>query len=114
MATKVKSLKSLLWAGAAAAAIVATPFAMPGSTPVAAAAPAPAHVVFADDPSGGGCDDNGNCGFGSVNTSSDDGPSATGCVPGLGCGGGGRKAGPDGTPGGTGCVPGLGCGGGHG
>ncbi len=44
--------------------------------------PASTHVVFKDDPGGGGCDANGNCGSGGVNN------------------------GPGGTPGGQGCVNG--------
>ncbi len=51
--------------------------------------PAPTHIVFKDDPGGGGCDANGNCGSG------------------------GEFFGPGGVPGGTGCLPGAGCDSGH-
>ena len=71
------------------------------------------HVVFKDDPGGGGCDANGNCGSGGTNQGPGGGPGGQGCVPGVGCGSGGQNAGPGGVPGGTGCLPGVGCGSGH-
>ena len=51
---------------------------------------APTHVIYKQDPGGGGCDANGNCGSG------------------------GQFFGPGGVPGGQGCLPGVGCGSGHG
>ena len=75
--------------------------------------PAPTHVVFKDDPGGGGCDANGNCGSGGQYNGPGGGPGGQGCVPGVGCGSGGQNAGPGGVPGGTGCLPGVGCGSGH-
>ena len=71
------------------------------------------HVVFKDDPGGGGCDANGNCGSGGVNGPGA-GPGGQGCLPGVGCGSGGQFWGPGGVPGGQGCLPGVGCGGAHG
>jgi hypothetical protein len=92
MLAKLTLLKPLVVAGAVAAAIVAAPTAAadvlaPGA---ALSGPPATHVVFKDDPSGGGCDNNGNCGSG------------------------GQNAGPGGVPGGQGCLPGVGCGSGHG
>ena len=75
--------------------------------------PVPTHVVFKDDPGGGGCDNNGNCGSGGVNGPGR-GPGGQGCIPGVGCGSGGQFFGPGGVPGGQGCLPGVGCGSGHG
>ncbi len=115
MFTKLTLTKRLLVGGAAAAAIAAAP--IPMIDPVASAArtgSAPTHVVFKDDPGGGGCDQNGNCGSGGQNQGPGGGPGGQGCVPGLGCGSGGQFAGPGGVPGGQGCLPGVGCGSGHG
>jgi hypothetical protein len=71
------------------------------------------HVVFKDDPGGGGCDANGNCGSGGQFGGPGGGPGGQGCIPGVGCGSGGQNAGPGGVPGGVGCLPGVGCGSGH-
>jgi hypothetical protein len=116
MLSKLTLMKPLVVAGAVAATIVAAPVAAadafvagPGVNSAA-----PTHVVFKDDPGGGGCDPNGNCGAGGVNGGPGGGPGGTGCVPGVGCGSGGQNAGPGGVPGGTGCLPGVGCGSGHG
>ena len=76
--------------------------------------PAPTHVIVKDDPGGGGCDANGNCGSGGQNRVRAAVRAAQGCLPGVGCGSGGQNAGPGGVPGGTGCLPGVGCGSGHG
>ncbi|ORV84899.1 PE-PGRS family protein [Mycobacterium interjectum] len=115
MFTKLTLTKRLVVSGAAAAAIAVAPIAM--TDPVASAAapsgPAPTHIVFKDDPGGGGCDANGNCGSGGQNQGPGGGPGGQGCVPGVGCGSGGQFAGPGGVPGGTGCLPGVGCGSGH-
>lgn len=114
MSVKLTPMKRLMVGGAAAAAIAVAPIAMTDS-PVVAAAPtaAPTHVVFKDDPSGGGCDANGNCGSGGQFNGPGGGPGGQGCVPGVGCGSGGQNAGPGGIPGGQGCLPGVGCGSGH-
>jgi hypothetical protein len=116
MLAKLTLMKPLVVAGAVAAAIAAAPTA---AADVFAAGPAintaaPTHVVFKDDPGGGGCDANGNCGSGGQNGGPGGGPGGQGCVPGVGCGSGGQFAGPGGVPGGTGCLPGVGCGSGHG
>jgi len=79
MLAKLTLMKPLVLAGAVAAAIAAAPTA---AADVFAAGPAmtgssSTHVVFKDDPGGGGYDANGNCGSGGVN----------GCLPGVGCGG---------------------------
>jgi hypothetical protein len=63
------------------------------------------HIVFKDDPGGGGCDANGNCGSGGVNGGPGGLPGGSGCGP-AGCGSGGVN-------GGSGCVPGVGCGSWH-
>nr|WP_242670011.1 PE-PGRS family protein [Mycobacterium decipiens] len=82
------------------------------------AGPATATTVtthFAtNEPGGGGCDANGNCGSGGVTGGPGGGPGGSGCIPGVGCGSGGANAGPGGVPGGSGCIPGVGCGSGHG
>lgn len=116
MVAKLNLIKSLVMAGAVAAVI--------GSAPTAAAdafaagpaliTPSPTHVVLKDDPGGGGCDANGNCGSGGQRGGPGGGPGGQGCVPGVGCGSGGQFAGPGGVPGGNGCLPGVGCGSGHG
>ena len=115
MLAKLTLMKPLVVAGAVAAAIAAAPTA---AADVFVAGPAmtgssPTHVVFKDDPGGGGCDANGNCGSGGVNGPGA-GPGGQGCIPGVGCGSGGQFFGPGGVPGGTGCLPGVGCGSGHG
>jgi hypothetical protein len=116
MLAKYNLIKPLVLGGALAASIAVAPLA---SADVFAAGPAmtgptTTHVVFKDDPGGGGCDANGNCGAGGVNGGPGGGPGGTGCLPGVGCGSGGQNAGPGGIPGGTGCLPGVGCGSGHG
>ena len=116
MLAKLNLMKPLVIGGAVAAAIAVTPVA---SAEAFAAGPAmtgtaPTHVVFKQDPSGGGCDVNGNCGSGGQFTGPGGGPGGQGCVPGVGCGTGGQFWGPGGVPGGTGCLPGVGCGSGHG
>lgn len=114
MSVKLTPLKRLVVGGAAAAAVAVAPIAITDSL---ASAPtrtaAPTHVVIKDDPSGGGCDANGNCGSGGQNQGPGGGPGGQGCVPGVGCGFGGQNAGPGGIPGGQGCLPGVGCGSGH-
>lgn len=70
-------------------------------------------AAFKDDPAGGGCDANGNCGWGGQNAGPGGGAGGHGCVVGVGCGFGGQFAGPDGVPGGTACLSGVGCGSGH-
>ncbi len=115
MRSKLTLMKPLVVAGAVAAAIAAAPAAgadvfVAGP---AASSPAPTHVIFKDDPGGGGCDANGNCGSGGQFNGPGGGPGGQGCVPGVGCGSGGQFAGPGGVPGGNGCLPGVGCGSGH-
>src|ERR1700677_860633 len=102
MLAKLKLMKPLFVAGAVAAAVAAAPTAAAdtfGAGP-AMTGPSPTHVIFKDDPGGGGCDANGNF--------------RSGGIPGVGCGSGGQNAGPGGVPGGTACLPGVGCGSGHG
>ncbi|HUH68690.1 MAG TPA: PE-PGRS family protein [Mycobacterium sp.] len=115
MLAKLTLTKPLVVAGAVAAAIAAAPLAAADTfaTGPALNAPAPAHVVFKDDPGGSGCDANGNCGSGGQNGGPGGGPGGQGCIPGVGCGSGGQFAGPGGLPGGSGCLPGVGCGSGH-
>lgn len=114
MLVKLTPMKRLVLGGAAAAAIAAAPIAVTDSFASAPApSAAPTHVVIKDDPSGGGCDANGNCGSGGQNEGPGGGPGGQGCVPGVGCGSGGQNAGPGGIPGGQGCLPGVGCGSGH-
>lgn len=116
MLAKLNLMKSLVVAGAvAAAATIAPVAAADGSTAgPARTAMALTHIVFKDDPGGGGCDNNGNCGSGGQNSGPGGGPGGQGCVAGVGCGFGGQNAGPGGLPGGQGCLPGVGCGSGHG
>jgi hypothetical protein len=116
MLAKLNLIKPLVVGGAVAAAIAVTPVAAaeafaggPALTGSAAT-----HVVFKQDPGGGGCDANGNCGSGGQFSGPGGGPGGQGCLPGVGCGSGGQFAGPGGVPGGTGCLPGVGCGSGHG
>jgi hypothetical protein len=116
MLVNLNLVKPLVVAGAISAVIAAAPTA---AADVFAAGPAmtstaTTHVVFKDDPGGGGCDANGNCGSGGQNGGPGGGPGGQGCVPGVGCGFGGQFAGPGGVPGGSGCLPGVGCGSGHG
>jgi hypothetical protein len=106
-------MKPLVVAGAVAASIAAAPMAAADVYAVGSSGPA-THVVFKQDPGGGGCDANGVCGSGGQNMGPGGGPGGQGCVPGVGCGSGGQFAGPGGVPGGTGCLPGVGCGSGHG
>src|SRR5277367_6407197 len=106
MIAKLTFMKTMVAAGAVAAAFAAAPAA---AADTFAAGPAPTHVVFKDDPGGGGCDQNGNCGSGGQNGGPGGGPGGQGCIAGTGlCGSGGQFAGPGGTPGG--CIPGVGCG----
>ncbi len=112
---KLNVMKPLVIGGAVAAAIAVTPVtAAEAFAAGPATSPAPTHVVFKQDPGGGGCDANGNCGSGGAMNGPGGGPGGQGCVPGVGCGSGGQFAGPGGLPGGTGCLPGVGCGSGHG
>jgi hypothetical protein len=104
-------LKPFVVGGAIATAIAV----MPVAAAEASAGPtgaAPTHVIFKQDPGGGGCDANG-CGSGGQNGGPNGGPGGQGCLNGV-CGSGGQFAGPGGIPGGTGCLPGVGCGSGHG
>jgi hypothetical protein len=116
MLAKIKLIKPLVVAGAVAAAIAGAPAASADTFAVgpAASTPATTHFIFKDDPGGGGCDGNGNCGSGGIDNGPNGGPGGQGCIPGLGCGTGGQFWGPNGLPGGQGCLPGIGCGGGHG
>jgi hypothetical protein len=107
-------VKPLAVAGAFAAAIAFTPTAAADvSAGPAASGGAATHVIFKQDPGGGGCDPSGNCGSGGVNEGPGGGPGGSGCLPGAGCGSGGVNGGPGGIPGGSGCLPGVGCGSGH-
>jgi hypothetical protein len=115
MLAKLTITKSMALAGAMAAAIATTPTAVADAFALETAVsnPAPTHVVFKDDPSGGGCDANGNCGSGGQDSGPGGGPGGQGCLAGGGCGSGGQFWGPGGVPGGQGCLPGVGCGSGH-
>lgn len=105
--------KALASAGAVGALLAAAPV-IPASIPSSSAALRTVHAVdFKQDPGGGGCDGNGNCGWGGQNDGPGGGPGGHGCLAGVGCGSGGQFAGPGGVPGGTGCLPGVGCGSGH-
>jgi hypothetical protein len=116
MLAKLNLMKALVIGGAVAAAIAVTPVASAEAfaTGPAMTGTAPTHVAFKQDPGGGGCDVNGNCGSGGQFTGPGGGPGGQGCVPGVGCGSGGQFWGPGGVPGGVGCLPGVGCGSGHG
>jgi hypothetical protein len=114
MLAKLNLMKPLLVAGAVAATIAAPAAGADAfATGPAMTTPATTHVVFKDDPGGGGCDANGNCGSGGQNSGPGGGPGGQGCAPGVGCGSGGQFWGPGGVPGGQGCLPGVGCGSGH-
>ncbi|MGB6207113.1 PE-PGRS family protein [Mycobacterium sp.] len=109
-------MKPLVIGGAVAAAIAVTPVAAAETFvagPTMTGTPT-THVVFKQDPGGGGCDANGTCGSGGQDNGPGGGPGGQGCVPGVGCGSGGQFWGPGGVPGGNGCLPGVGCGSGHG
>src|ERR1700742_5407958 len=95
-----KFMKPLVLAGAVAASIAAAPMAA-ADTP-SMSGTAPTHVVFKQDPGGGGCDANGNCGSGGQNNGPNGGPGGPGCLPGVGCGSGGQFFGPNREPGRTG------------
>jgi hypothetical protein len=114
--TKMSYLKRIGAAGAVAAAMAAPTVAVAGASVggYGATGTPMTHTIFKDDPGGGGCDANGNCGSGGQNGGPGGGPGGQGCVPGVGCGSGGQNSGPGGVPGGQGCLPGVGCGGGHG
>ncbi len=115
MLQKFDFMKPLFIGGAVAAAIAVMPVAAAEAYVGAPAGTAPTtHVVYKQDPGGGGCDPSGNCGSGGQFNGPGGGPGGQGCVPGVGCGTGGQFAGPGGVPGGTGCLPGVGCGAGHG
>lgn len=108
-------VKPLAVAGAVGALIVAAPT---WSAPVNNFSSAGSSVTvqtagLKEDPGGGGCDGNGNCGWGGQSDGPGGGPGGHGCLAGVGCGSGGQFAGPGGVPGGTGCLPGVGCGSGH-
>jgi hypothetical protein len=115
MLEKLNFMKPLVVGGAVAAAIAVMPVAAANAYAGGpASATASTHVVYKQDPGGGGCDPSGNCGSGGQNGGPGGGPGGQGCIPGAGCGSGGVFAGPGGVPGGTGCLPGVGCGSGHG
>jgi hypothetical protein len=116
MLAKFNLIKPLVVGGAVATAIAVTPVAAAETFAAGPAAgnPAPTHVVFKQEPGGGGCDANGNCGSGGQDNGPNGGPGGQGCAPGIGCGSGGQFWGPGGVPGGQGCLPGVGCGSGHG
>jgi hypothetical protein len=113
MLQKFDFMKPLFVGGAVAAAIAVMPVAAAEASIGGPAVIASTHVVYKQDPGGGGCDPSGNCGSGGQFTGPGGGPGGQGCVPGVGCGSGGQFAGPGGVPGGVGCLPGVGCGSGH-
>lgn len=114
MLAKLNLIKPLVFAGAIAAATV-TASANPAEAAVgpASATTGITHFVPMNEPGGGGCDANGNCGSGGLDQGPNGGPGGSGCIPGVGCGNGGQFWGPGGLPGGEGCLPGIGCGSGH-
>jgi hypothetical protein len=113
MLEKLKVMKPFVVGGAVAAAIAVMPVAAAEAYVGSPAGSAPTHVIYKQDPGGGGCQ-NGTCGSGGQDQGPGGGPGGQGCVPGVGCGSGGQFAGPGGLPGGSGCLPGVGCGSGHG
>ena len=113
MFEKLNFMKPLVIGGAAAAAIAVMPVAAAEAAVGSPASTGVTHSVYKQDPGGGGCDANGNCGSGGQFNGPGGGPGGGGCVSGVGCGSGGQNAGPGGVPGGTGCLPGVGCGSGH-
>lgn len=113
MLANLTLVKPLAVAAAIGALIASAPTA-PADAHMASGSPTAAHIgAFKQDPGGGGCDGNGNCGWGGQNDGPGGGPGGHGCLAGVGCGSGGQFAGPGGVPGGTGCLPGVGCGSGH-
>ncbi|GAB7143676.1 hypothetical protein LRC484719_22660 [Mycobacterium riyadhense] len=116
MLAKLNLMKPLVVAGAIATAIAAAPTVAADVIPAGPGINTTTitHFFPANEPGGGGCDANGNCGSGGVNSGPNGGPGGQGCIPGVGCGSGGQFWGPNGEPGGQGCIPGVGCGGGHG
>lgn len=114
MLQKFTLMKPLFVGGAVAAAIAVMPVAAAEAYVGGPAGTAPTHVVYKQDPGGGGCDPSGNCGSGGQFNGPGGGPGGQGCVPGVGCGSGGQFAGPGGVPGVNACLPGVGCGSGHG
>ena len=113
MLAKFNLMKPFVVGGAVAAAIAVMPVAAAEAYAGGPMSATSTHVVYKQDPGGGGCDPSGNCGSGGTFNGPGGGPGGTGCVPGVGCGSGGQFAGPGGVPGGTGCLPGVGCGSGH-
>jgi hypothetical protein len=114
MLAKLNPFKTLLVAGAVATAVAAAPMASADVVTAGSGTSTGITHFIPQDPGGGGCDANGNCGSGGVNNGPDGGPGGQGCIPGVGCGDGGQFWGPNGLPGGQGCLPGVGCGSGHG
>jgi hypothetical protein len=106
-------MKPLAAAGAVGALIAFGPTTLAHNLSSSGAPTNTLAATFKQDPAGGGCDANGNCGWGGQNDGPGGGPGGHGCLAGVGCGSGGQFAGPGGVPGGTGCLPGVGCGSGH-
>ncbi|HEY9302823.1 MAG TPA: PE-PGRS family protein, partial [Mycobacterium sp.] len=77
-------MKPLVVGGAVAGAIAVMPVA---ATEAFAAGPATVGVapISMQQPGGGGCDANGNCGSGGQDNGPGGGPGGQGCVPGVGC-----------------------------
>src|SRR5258708_11903744 len=107
MLAKINLIKPLVVAGAVAAAIAGAPAASADAFAVGPAmtTPATSHIVFKDDPGGGGCDANGNCGSGGIDNGPNGGPGGQGCAPRLGCGAAAQFSGPGRLPGGPRCRP---------
>ena len=64
MIAKLNFMKPLVVGGAVAAAIAVMPVAAAEAYAGGPTSAAPTHVVYKQDPGGGGCDPNGNCGSG--------------------------------------------------
>src|SRR5258708_36470604 len=81
MFEKLNFMKPLVIGGAAAAAIAVMPVAAAEASVGSPASAGPTHSVFKQDPGGGGCDANGNCGSGGQFNGPGGGPGGPGRVP---------------------------------
>src|SRR5206468_1851828 len=74
----LRVLKPFVAGGAVAAAMAVMPVAAAEANAGPASA-APTHVIFKQDPGGGGCDANGTCGSGGQFSGPGGGPGGQGC-----------------------------------
>ena len=79
MFEKLNFMKPLVIGGAAAAAIAVMPVAAAEASVGSPASAGPTHSVYKQDPGGGGCDSNGNCGSGGQFNGPGGGPGGQGC-----------------------------------